>query len=157
MKRMVKLLVGACAATVLSVSAFAQMGPGSGMGGPGGGMGQGPRPMDCGKAPDKAQCEAHNKALAACGQQAGPAHRECMEDQMPAPDCSKAPNPANCAAMQSTRAACKGKYGPDRAKCMREKMPAGAPGGGMGPGKGGMGPGAGMGGMGMGGVPPAKK
>lgn len=151
MKHIVKLLAGACTATLLSVSAFAQMGSGVGMGG----MGQGPRPMDCSKAPDKAQCEAHNKALAVCGQQRGPAHRECMEDQMPAPDCSKAPNPANCATMQSAQAVCKGLYGPDRAKCMREKMPTGAPGGGMGPGKG-MGPGAGMG-MGMGGVPPVKK
>lgn len=166
MERTYKLLVGACTAALLSVSAFAQMGPGAGMGGMGAGMagtGAGPRALDCSKARDKAQCEAHNKALQTCGTQRGPAHRECMEDQMPAPDCSKARNPQRCEAQQKTRDACKGKYGPDRRACQRENRPAAArPGprqGGMG---GGMGPGAGPGmggGMapGMGGMPPAKK
>jgi len=160
--RITSALLGGIAAALLALPAVAQMGPGAGMGGmggtgPGGATGPGPRVADCSKAPDKATCEAHNKALEVCGTQRGPAHRECMEDNMPAADCSKAPNPAQCANMQAARAACKGKYGPERAACLRQQQPAAGQrgmGGGMGPGQrgmGGMGPGmGGMGGMGPG-------
>lgn len=147
--RITTAVLDGIAAALLSLPVAAQMGPGAGMGGMGG-AGMGPRVADCAKAPDKAACEAHNKALEVCGTQRGPAHRECMEDNMPAPDCSKAPNPAQCATMQAARAACKGKYGPDRAACMRQQQPAAGQGG-MGPGQRGMGGmGQGMGGMGPG-------
>jgi hypothetical protein len=84
MKTKLMLGMSGVAALLLSFSAAAQPGPGYG---PGGGAGPGPRPTDCSKARDKARCEAHNKALEACGKERGPANAECMRRQgvVPAP------------------------------------------------------------------------
>lgn len=108
--------LAACLMTLLSVSAIAQTNASAA---------KPPHLADCNKAGvKKAECEGYNKAMLACVKVVdGVAHRECMEDHMPAPVCAKAPEPARCAMVLAAREACKGKYGPDRAKCVKDKAP----------------------------------
>jgi hypothetical protein len=119
MNRLFGLLLTSCALALASTGVIAETAAA-------GATAKLPHLADCNKAGGKkAECEGYNKAMLACVKAAEPvAHRECMEDHMPAPDCAKAPEPARCATVLAGREACKGKYGPERAKCMKDKVPA---------------------------------
>ena len=79
MKSTLSALLAAISAAIFAIAASAQPA------GPGPGRGPGPRQMDCAKAKDKARCEVHNAALAACKDKVTRAeHRKCMEAQLPA-------------------------------------------------------------------------
>lgn len=133
---MMRPILTALAAALISLPALAQPGPAmGGMGGMAGGMrGGGPGPaaqgaIDCSKAGDPARCEARQKARGTCQDKRGPARRQCMDDQMPPRDCGKSRNPQRCEMMEAAQQACKGKVGPERRQCLRDQAPAakGAP------------------------------
>lgn len=76
---------------------------------------------DCSRTRNPQNCEARQKAMAACRDRTGPARRSCIEDAMPPRDCTKAKSPQRCEEQQKAREACKGKSGKERRGCMREQ------------------------------------
>jgi hypothetical protein len=118
--KLFSLLLGGFVAATLSLSAYAQPGPGAAGGGT-------EKVVDCGKARNPERCEARKTARAACQDKQGPERRKCVENRLPPPDCGKSPNPARCSAMLGAREACKDKVGPAHRQCMREKSKGTAP------------------------------
>jgi len=114
--KMPSLVLAGLAAGLLALSAHAQPAPA--------GAGAAMR-VDCSKAKDPGRCEARKQARLACKDKRGIDHRNCMQDQQPAPNCAKAQHPQRCEQRQKAREACKGRYGADRRQCMRDQRPAG--------------------------------
>ena len=130
------LMIASLVAALCSLPAIAQPGPGmggqeSGMSGAGPGMPSGARqgrrgPVDCSKTRNPEQCKARQeerqKTRELCKDKMGPAHKQCMQQNMPPVDCAKAPNPERCATHQQAREACKDKVGPEHRRCLRDKL-----------------------------------
>lgn len=143
MKSRLMMIASLLMASLISLPASAQ--PGPGMGGGMGGMGPGATqdmgpgmmqgggrqartPRDCSAAPNPAACNAHREARLmardACKDKAGPQRRQCMQEQMQNFDCAKAGNPQQCEARQMAYKACQGQAGPAFRQCVQQKMPA---------------------------------
>lgn len=136
MKTRLMMIASALLASLISLPASAQPGPG-GMGpgmGPGGGAGMmqggGPRaraPHDCSQAPSPDACTAHREARAqareACKNTAGPQRRQCMQEHRQNFDCTKAGNPPQCEARKMAYKECQGQTGPAFRQCVQQKMP----------------------------------
>ena len=129
MKRQLNFLIGGIAATLFSLAATAQPGPGmqgsGGMGGMSGMTDTQPGTDACAKSRDPQRCAALQKAKDSCKDKAGADKRKCMMDAMPPMDCSKTRNPARCEASQKAKEACKDKPAAEHRQCMRDNMPKG--------------------------------
>lgn len=136
---MIKAIVAACAAMLLTVPAVAQpgmgggpgMGPGNRMNAPADGAGPGQRmrqPTDCARAADPAACAAHREArqqaAEACRGLAGPERQSCLRERMSTFDCAKARNPEQCRMRMQAYADCKGRAGPAFHQCVQQRTPA---------------------------------
>lgn len=140
MKSRLMMIASLLMASLISLPASAQGGPGMGGGmGPGATQDMGPgmmqgggrqarAPRDCSLAPNPAACNAHREARLmardACKDKAGLQRRQCMQDQMQNFDCAKAGNPQQCESRKTAYKACQGQAGPAFRQCVQQKMPA---------------------------------
>lgn len=143
MKSRLMMIASLLLATLISLPAGAQPGPGMGGMGPGATQGMGPgmgpgmmqgggprarAPRDCSLAANPAACNAHREARQmarqACQDKVGPQRRQCLHEQMQGFDCAKAANPQRCESRQMAYKACQGQAGPAFRQCVQQKMPA---------------------------------
>lgn len=134
MKNRLMMIAITLAASLTSLAASAQPGPGmGGMSGMGPGMAQGNPPRasaqgDCSRALNPAACNAHREARAqaieACKTNVGPQRRQCLQQQMQNFDCAQAANPQQCESRKIAYKECQSQTGSAFRQCVQQKMPA---------------------------------